>query len=477
MPSTFEVRDAPGKGRGLFAKQNIKTGADILREDVFVYSFRKRKKVGEKDGGKDGPAMCKYPYERDDWKSPEEYQELKKKEKQDRDIETSLESFLTELVPNDAEQIRRRNKLYPGLSELVNIFMTNRVPVNSGFDSMGLGVQSSLINHSCIPNAYTYGGWFNRRPKRAKLSIKAVKDIEAGEEITVAYLLFDAPVKNRRQEVHDTFKFKCRCDTCEVATAKTNDLFKQLADAKVQLRRHIRHANRPQDACHFFRWAHTFVDLMGKLEISDVRMNYFWMECARVAAIQRDVPRTSRFITYYHEWWQKAAPSNFPEIVAGGNQDAPLKSDPRNHPAWPEEGKNDPIDVKSLLPQDYAAAKYHLFMTGYADEDAYYIAIKGRDKGFYQETQDYIERPHRERAVELIEEMDAVKLDPSEVGAKVDKAKKKKTKKPAAKAATSKTMAVAEAPLATDVEIESLNTGTADGDEGGFKEVQGKKRG
>jgi len=72
----------------------------------------------------------------------------------------------------------------------------------------GLWIMPSFINHSCLPNAiYRYYGDF--------MAITALKDIKAGEEITIAY----APTEfsfEERNVICNSFNFTCLCGLCRI---------------------------------------------------------------------------------------------------------------------------------------------------------------------------------------------------------------------------------------------------------------------
>ncbi|KAI9291723.1 SET domain-containing protein [Neoconidiobolus thromboides FSU 785] len=75
--------------------------------------------------------------------------------------------------------------------------------------NLGLGCYfiASLINHSCINN--TTVGFMGTR-----LVLKALKDIQPEEEITISYLEPGLPYSIRKSRLLDNFYFECKCNLC-----------------------------------------------------------------------------------------------------------------------------------------------------------------------------------------------------------------------------------------------------------------------
>lgn len=70
----------------------------------------------------------------------------------------------------------------------------------------GLWVFPSFFNHSCVSNTLIYGiGDF--------LILKAAKDIEKNEELTVSYVTFESCYE-RRKHILENWKFTCNCALC-----------------------------------------------------------------------------------------------------------------------------------------------------------------------------------------------------------------------------------------------------------------------
>ncbi|KAM0798262.1 hypothetical protein BDR22DRAFT_777236, partial [Usnea florida] len=128
------------------------------------------------------------------------------------------EAFFSVLDP-DAEvpnQYRRRKAFS-------NLFCTEARNPQKRFEEnnfqmdgpeRGIFLKASRFNHSCRPNAY-----FMWNPKRQRLTINALFDIGAGEEISVNYRP-DEFAKTRRQRHDDLayYEFVCDCPSCDQTT-------------------------------------------------------------------------------------------------------------------------------------------------------------------------------------------------------------------------------------------------------------------
>ncbi|KAJ4354646.1 uncharacterized protein N0V89_006383 [Didymosphaeria variabile] len=83
---------------------------------------------------------------------------------------------------------------------------------NTNAVAQHLGVQTAMLNHSCLPNAYAA---FDEA--RGELTVHAMKEINEGEEICLSHLeggaLF-APMKERRGVLVLQRGFMCLCDAC-----------------------------------------------------------------------------------------------------------------------------------------------------------------------------------------------------------------------------------------------------------------------
>jgi hypothetical protein len=100
-------------------------------------------------------------------------------------------------------------------SQSLGIARTNVLPLGSNNISGGLFFKASRINHSCRHNAQNT---WNENIKR--LTIHALRDIEAGQEITISYLASPSEYAERQRFLKEKFKFDCKCELCSLPRAK-----------------------------------------------------------------------------------------------------------------------------------------------------------------------------------------------------------------------------------------------------------------
>jgi hypothetical protein len=97
------------------------------------------------------------------------------------------------------------------------IFRTNALPCGSGSAIGGVYPTICLINHSC--NSNTHHSW---NIMTSSETIHALRDIKAGEEITICYgepKAFSA----RRAELRASFGFDCDCSLCSLPHAEIQE--------------------------------------------------------------------------------------------------------------------------------------------------------------------------------------------------------------------------------------------------------------
>ncbi|KAI6014668.1 hypothetical protein EDC04DRAFT_2578659 [Pisolithus marmoratus] len=99
-------------------------------------------------------------------------------------------------------------------SELYKRSGNNNFAIHSHFTTIAHGIfplASRLFNHSCLPNAfpkYTFD-----RGRQVRMSVVAMRDIEAGEEICISYV--DPALLDTRQQIFQfTYGFTCICPSC-----------------------------------------------------------------------------------------------------------------------------------------------------------------------------------------------------------------------------------------------------------------------
>lgn len=169
----FEVRDIPGKGRGLVARSDIDEGARILCEKPLFTV--------------ESTAL-------------------------DR-LQLIIAAKLKTLSEEGQQQFLSMHNNHPGWLDLVGIFRTNALPCGAGSPKGGIYTTICLINHRCLPNSHN-----NWNPEAEHETIHAIRPIQAGEEITIAYDDY-LPYAPRQMLLKKSFGFDCECRLCSLNPA------------------------------------------------------------------------------------------------------------------------------------------------------------------------------------------------------------------------------------------------------------------
>lgn len=85
---------------------------------------------------------------------------------------------------------------------------------NAEMQDVGAGIypSMSLLNHDCTPNCIIV---FEGK----HLLLRAAKEIQAGEELTISYVDLMMPSKERQSELKRQYSFECRCHNCQTQAA------------------------------------------------------------------------------------------------------------------------------------------------------------------------------------------------------------------------------------------------------------------
>lgn len=174
----YAIRAIPGKGKGLVATTRIAKGTRLLSE---VPIFRVPR---------DNP-----------------------------DIEALERIVANEVNGLNGDQQRAffdLTNIYGNAhSQALGIARTNVLPLGSNAHAGGLFLEASRINHSCRHNAQNT--W---NENIGQLTVHSLRDIEAGQEITISYLASTSEYAERQRYLKEKFKFECKCELCSLPRAQ-----------------------------------------------------------------------------------------------------------------------------------------------------------------------------------------------------------------------------------------------------------------
>lgn len=100
------------------------------------------------------------------------------------------------------------------IERIVGITRTNSIKWSRGGQSGSYAVCPvfAMINHSCISNAVDV------EMEDGRMEVRAVVDIQRGEEVTIQYRSGMMPSLSRRMELLEFWRFECHCPRCEDRT-------------------------------------------------------------------------------------------------------------------------------------------------------------------------------------------------------------------------------------------------------------------
>lgn len=199
-----EVKDSPGRGRGLFATRKTPKGSIIMAEKAFCVAWAHQDQ-----------ALSAMTYDlRDD---------------RIRVSPAGLTRAVVQRLLTNPSQIPRVLELYGDYtgdgktapstpdSPVLDVFRVHDIVSRNGFGlgtpygaqstSTGLWTRTAFTNHSCIANA-------EKEFIGDLLIIRAARDLSAGEEILHSYVEA-ADYEQRQSVLMSTWGFECSCKLCE----------------------------------------------------------------------------------------------------------------------------------------------------------------------------------------------------------------------------------------------------------------------
>ncbi|KAH8881337.1 SET domain-containing protein [Thozetella sp. PMI_491] len=177
----FDVRDIPGKGKGLIASRRIAKGELLLVD---------------------------YPRFIADTHFP-----LRTKRERGR----QLLQRAADQVADPEQLLNLARSGAEGAHAIEDVMRTNSfsVTIDDKF-FMGMFPNIARINHACNPNAFT-----RFSEKALSSSVMAFRDINKGEEITLSYTDFGLTRDERQTRLQQNWGFTCTCALCSASNKST----------------------------------------------------------------------------------------------------------------------------------------------------------------------------------------------------------------------------------------------------------------
>ena len=204
----FTIKEAPGKGKGLFAKRNIQEGEIILEEyPLFIrdgeMSHHEFKTIYYPIMDKETKAKILQLHD-----PAEDFKKLDR-----RTAKELIRKYpiLRHYKEAESDEMNRIFRIIDGS----RISLCN-FPALYSDTEIGLYNNIDRINHSCVANA----SWTWVMGDFKKKQVRAIMNIEKGQEITVCYLakeeFFYGSTESRRQQMLERNFFLCQCAECSL---------------------------------------------------------------------------------------------------------------------------------------------------------------------------------------------------------------------------------------------------------------------
>jgi hypothetical protein len=246
----FALEPFPGKGKGLVATQRILPGTCLISEKPIFTTA-----------------------------------EIKSS-----DVERELVQIV-KVLPKDSQRafLSLHNNSPGGKEPFSNIVRSNGYPLGASSDVGGIFPNIARINHSCWANYQQ--AWNTTRKQETAY---ALRKIEAGEEITIAYTI-GGPSQERKAKLKDFFGFDCRCEICSLPgdKQKQNDARYTCA---AQLDESIGNPKRVKTSPNLaLADCHALLKLYNEEKITDNRLQRLYYDAFQICIMHSDQARARVF--------------------------------------------------------------------------------------------------------------------------------------------------------------------------------------
>ncbi|KAL4889189.1 hypothetical protein BDV59DRAFT_187080 [Aspergillus ambiguus] len=192
------------------------------------------------------------------------------------------------------------------LGVFAGIWGAHQLPTAGTHPGSMLGLNLGWMNHSCVPNSAltvvnlpaipaTEDTRTSDQPPEARAVVRVCTDVDAGDELTIAYF-YAAGNHNRREHASlSTFGFLCACTTCMQPSAGAERALRRYARVKRLFEKTVEEAVvlRPAESLQMAQKAITKLMRVG---IRDARVAMLWTQCALLAGFHSDVARAVVFL-------------------------------------------------------------------------------------------------------------------------------------------------------------------------------------
>ncbi|EEP78153.1 predicted protein [Uncinocarpus reesii 1704] len=211
-------------------------------------------------------------------------------------VESALLKELKNLTKEQQHDFFSLHNAHKGkCSPVIGITRTNAIPFGSRGSAGGIFPRAARINHSCKQNAQNSWNY-----NIGKLTIHAFRDIEEGEEITIAYIDGSEYFETRQNTLEEAFGFKCRCEICDISaheTKKRDRRLEEMARLDNSLGNGRRIMSKPLDCLHD---AHTLFRMLIEEDMIGSRISRVYNDALQISIAHGDEARAKVFAQRAH---------------------------------------------------------------------------------------------------------------------------------------------------------------------------------
>lgn len=278
----YELKDIPGKGKGLVATINVPQGTRILCEEAVI-------------------------------QIPHNHDELGSKR-----LQRHVRQQVNALTEQQRLAFLSLHNIYPYKSpteQYIGIIRTNALPIEDGETGRGIFLEASRINHACDNN--TQKSW-NENIKRH--TVHALRDINEGEEITVYYLAVHNSRQARQEALRAKFKFSCSCRICSFPPnqIQRNDEILEEIDHLDRLVGQRGLEGILSSPLRTLRYLDREIQLYNMTGPDDPGLSRVYLDAAQVAIVHGDLARGRIFAERAVRSWRISGGSDSKNVIEYG---------------------------------------------------------------------------------------------------------------------------------------------------------------
>ncbi|CCE29284.1 uncharacterized protein CPUR_02977 [Claviceps purpurea 20.1] len=329
--SMYVLQDIPGKGKGLVATRNIPRGTRILSEQPLITlptdinsekggrSIRRQLKALSVD--KRRAFLLLHNAHQFDYM---DYDNMYYSYESDDAYESDYSDDIIDMYENYIRNKDATDILDDDWEQCIGIFSTNVLSMNEGNRKQGgIFLEACRINYDCDNNVMHY---WNDETKRQ--TVHAIRDINAGEELTMSYLVFLLNRESRQRLIKLSSDFTCFCRLCSLPDEQSEKRDRKMEQiVRLGDRCKLIVKEFPLQTLLFY---HAQMCIYSELGRGDSDSAQVYELAADLTIAHGDLARTRVFAQKAASIWTTVTGSDNPQVI----KLTALASHPTTHPSY-----------------------------------------------------------------------------------------------------------------------------------------------